>query len=85
MTGLISLLRALRQERGEPELKDGGTVYKGRGGLTDAEQDILYCVVTRLEIGRVKTVAKDTDPNAFIVTHPLSDAEGGHIKKPAHH
>jgi uncharacterized membrane-anchored protein YitT (DUF2179 family) len=53
--------------------------------LTDAEQDILYCVVTRLEIGRVKTVAKDTDPNAFIVTHPLSDAEGGHIKKPAHH
>ncbi|HEX8459561.1 MAG TPA: YitT family protein [Pyrinomonadaceae bacterium] len=67
------------------QLNRGVTVYKGRGGLTDAEQDILYCVVTRLEIGRVKTVAKDTDPNAFIVTHPLSDAEGGHIKKPAHH
>ncbi|HEV2800908.1 MAG TPA: YitT family protein [Pyrinomonadaceae bacterium] len=67
------------------QLNRGVTVYKGRGGLSDAEQDILYCVVTRLEIGRIKTVAKDTDPNAFIVTHPLSDAEGGIIKKPAHH
>jgi uncharacterized membrane-anchored protein YitT (DUF2179 family) len=67
------------------DLHRGVTVYKGRGGLTDAEQDILYCVVTRLEIGRVKTVAKDIDASAFILTHPLSDAQGGMIKKPALH
>jgi uncharacterized membrane-anchored protein YitT (DUF2179 family) len=66
-------------------LNRGVTVYKGRGGLTDAEQDILYCVVTRLEMGRVKTVAKDIDAAAFILTHPLSDVEGGIIKKPALH
>jgi uncharacterized membrane-anchored protein YitT (DUF2179 family) len=67
------------------DLHRGVTVYKGRGGLTDAEQDILYCVVTRLEIGRVKTLAKDTDASAFILTHPLSDAEGGIVKRPALH
>ena len=67
------------------DLNRGVTVYKGRGGLTDAEQDILYCVVTRLEIGRVKTLDKDIDPSAFILSHPLADAQGGIIKKPALH
>jgi len=42
--------------------------------LTDAEQDILYRVVTRLKIGRVKTVTKDIGAAAFILTHLLSDA-----------
>src|SRR5437867_2764988 len=63
------------------DLNRSVTVYKGRGGLTDEEQDILYCVVTRLEIGNVKSLVKELDDSAFIVTHPLSDAEGGIIKK----
>ena len=67
------------------QLGRGVTVYKGRGGLTGSEQDILFCVVTRLEIGRVKTVAHDIDEAAFIVVHPLSDAQGGVIKKTALH
>jgi uncharacterized membrane-anchored protein YitT (DUF2179 family) len=62
-------------------LSRGVTVYKGRGGLSDEEQDILYCVVTRLEIGNVKRLARDLDETAFIVVHPLADAEGGIIKK----
>lgn len=67
------------------DLGRGVTVYKGRGGLTNAEQDILYCVVTRLEIGSIKAAATDIDETAFILTHPLSDAEGGMVKKPALH
>lgn len=66
-------------------LNRGVTVYKGRGGLFNEEQDILYCVVTRLEIGSVKNVAQDIDASAFIVTHPLADVKGGMIKKPALH
>jgi uncharacterized membrane-anchored protein YitT (DUF2179 family) len=62
-------------------LKRGVTVYKGERGKTGTEQDILFCVVTRLEIGRVKNVAKEVDPNAFIVINPLSDAEGGITKR----
>ncbi|HEX8493477.1 MAG TPA: YitT family protein [Pyrinomonadaceae bacterium] len=63
----------------------GVTIYKGRGGLTDAEQDILFCVVTRLEIGRVKSVAVEIDKAAFIVVHALADVDGGVIKKTAIH
>jgi uncharacterized membrane-anchored protein YitT (DUF2179 family) len=63
------------------ELQRGVTVFKGRGGLSDDEQDILFCVVTRLEIGRIKTAAQEVDASAFIVVHPLADAEGGVIRK----
>ena len=63
----------------------GVTVYKGRRGWTDAEQDILFCVVTRLEIGKVKSVAKAVDASAFILIHPLADVEGGVVKRGALH
>ena len=63
------------------DLQRGVTIYKGRGGPTGAEQDILFCVVTRLEIGRIKNAAHEVDAGAFIVVHPLADAEGGMIKK----
>src|SRR5579863_9685761 len=48
------------------------TVYKGAGGMNGAEQDILYCVVTRLEIGKVKTIVRAHDPDAFVVTSVLA-------------
>ena len=67
------------------DLQRGVTVYKGRGGMSDADQDILFCVVTRLEIGRIKKLASGLDSNAFIVINPLADAEGGVIKKLALH
>ena len=71
-------------------LHRGVTVYKGHGGMgskgvNNAEQEILYCVVTRLEIGRVKNVASEIDSTAFITTHALSDVEGGLIKRAALH
>jgi uncharacterized membrane-anchored protein YitT (DUF2179 family) len=53
--------------------------------MSGADQDILYCVVTRLEIGKVMDLAEETDPSAFIVVHPLAEAQGGVLKKIAHH
>jgi uncharacterized membrane-anchored protein YitT (DUF2179 family)/heme-degrading monooxygenase HmoA len=63
----------------------GVTVYRGYGGLTNSEQEILYCVVTRLEIGKVKTITQGIDENAFIVSHALADVDGGVVKKTALH
>ena len=63
------------------DLGRGVTIYKGRGGLSETEQDILFSVVTRLEIGRVTTAAKSIDTDAFIVIHPLAAAEGGVVKR----
>jgi uncharacterized membrane-anchored protein YitT (DUF2179 family) len=67
------------------DLHRGVTIYKGEGGLDRISQDILFCVVTRLEIGRVKTAAHAIDLAAFIVIYPLADAEGGVIKRLASH
>lgn len=68
------------------QLHRGVTIYKGYGGVGSkgvhiTEQEILYCVVTRLEIGSLKNVVKEIDPTAFITTHSLSDVDGGLIKR----
>lgn len=63
------------------ELERGVTIYKGRGGMSKEDHDILFCVVTRLEIGRIKTATHRVDANAFIIVHRLADAEGGVIRK----
>lgn len=65
------------------DLGRGVTVYSGRGGRTGVEKEILYCVVTRLEIGKVKGIVHAIDPAAFIVSHPLADVDGGVVKRPA--
>jgi uncharacterized membrane-anchored protein YitT (DUF2179 family) len=67
------------------DLHRGVTIYKGEGGMDRVSQDILFCVVTRLEIGRVKTAAHEIDPTAFVVVYPLADAEGGVLKRIASH
>ncbi|HET6891200.1 MAG TPA: YitT family protein [Pyrinomonadaceae bacterium] len=67
------------------DLNRGVTVYKGQGGLSGTEQNILWCVVTRLEIGRVKTLVKEIDDRAFILIHPLADAQGGVFRRGAVH
>ena len=63
------------------DLGRGVTVYKGRGGLPEVEQDTLFCVVTRLEVHKVKRITKEIDETAFIVVHPISDVSGGIVKR----
>lgn len=83
----VIITSARSEEIREAILRDlhrGVTVYKGERGMDRQPQDILFCVVTRLEIGRIKSAVHDIDPAAFIVVHPLADAEGGVIKRHAH-
>lgn len=68
----------------------GVTLFRGEGGMgstgaSEQGQAILYCVVTRLEIGVIKSAVNEIDPSAFVTTHSLSDVEGGLIKKPVLH
>lgn len=67
-------------------LHRGVTVLKGHGGMgstgvVEAERDILYCVVTRLEIGVIKSAIGEIDEQAFVTTHTLTDVEGGLLKR----
>jgi uncharacterized membrane-anchored protein YitT (DUF2179 family) len=63
------------------ELGRGVTVYRARGGHSGEEREILYCVVTRLEIGRVRTIIREVDQRAFVIVHPLADVQGGTVRK----
>ncbi len=63
------------------KLGRGVTIFKGVGGLSGLEQEILYCVVTKLEIGAVKTIIHDIDPEAFITLHRLIDVDGGIVTR----
>lgn len=63
------------------QLNRGVTAYKGSGGLSGVEQDVLLCVVTRLEVAKVKKLVREIDPAAFVVVHHVSDASGGVMKK----
>lgn len=67
------------------QLGRGVTIYRGRGGLSDEEQDILYCVVTRLEVGKVSGIVRELDPRAFVTRHALAGVDGGVVKRAAHH
>lgn len=59
----------------------GVTIYKGRGGLSGEDIEILYCVVTRLEIGKVMSIVHSLDRNAFATSHPLTGVDGGVVKR----
>jgi len=64
----------------------GVTIYKGRKGFADAsagtkDMDVLFTVVTRLEVSKVKHEISLIDPSAFIIEQRIRDAKGGFLKK----
>jgi len=68
------------------ELNTGVTVYKGERGFgkTGEKQHdlkIIYTVVTRLEISKLKNEVHKIDANAFIVMTSIKDTIGGMTKK----
>jgi len=68
------------------KLGRGLTIYTGRKGFgksgeSDQEIDILFTVITRLEINRFTTEVERIDPRAFIVMQSIRDTRGGMVKK----
>ncbi len=57
-------------------LNRGVTVISGYGGYTGDERTILYCVVTRAEVSRLKTVVSESDSQAFMVIGQAHEALG---------
>lgn len=67
----------------------GITVYKGERGFGKSgekvyDMSILYTVITRLEISKLKLELEKIDPNAFVVMNSIKDMKGGMIKKRRH-
>lgn len=63
----------------------GVTVLKGaqghgKRGTLDQPVDVLYTVVTRLEISRVRSLILAVDEDAFLLQYPVDDVLGGQVK-----
>lgn len=63
----------------------GVTVLYGAGGYSGESKKILYSVITRLEIAKLKSIVLENDPNAFVTIHEVHDVMGGRVKKRAIH
>jgi uncharacterized membrane-anchored protein YitT (DUF2179 family) len=68
------------------KLGRGVTVLKGKSGFgkkghRSFDVDIIFSVVTRLELQRLKTEITKIDPDAFVVENSVNDIKGGMIKK----
>lgn len=70
------------------KLDRGITIYaglRGHGKRGDMRQtEIIFTVVTRLEIAKLRHEVERIDPNAFLAMHSVKDVRGGIIKKRAH-
>lgn len=63
----------------------GVTVYSGKKGFgkrgETKETDIVYTVITRLELNKLMTELDKISPSAFVVMNSVKDTKGGMIKK----
>ncbi|WP_449536997.1 YitT family protein [Ferdinandcohnia sp. Marseille-Q9671] len=62
----------------------GTTKLMGRGGYTDAQKEVVYVVVTRLEVTKLKVIIHEIDPNAFITIMDTHEVKGGRFKSAVH-
>lgn len=68
------------------KLGRGVTLYGGKRGFGKrgdnlAPIDIVYTVITRLEIAKLDAEIERIDPNAFVIMSSIKDTRGGMIKK----
>lgn len=88
---IISGQSDLMKHRLVNELGRGITVYKGERGFlpgqfeTSSDCDIIFTVVTRLELRRLKNLVHETDPKAFVFAATIREASGGVLRRRAGH
>jgi uncharacterized membrane-anchored protein YitT (DUF2179 family) len=71
------------------KMRRGLTVYSGKRGYGKSGEnpnptDIIFTIVTRLEITRLTAEIEKIDPNAFIVMQSIKDTRGGMVRKKPH-
>ncbi len=69
------------------ELGRGITVYKGERGYLPGkfdvhdDCDIIFTIITRLELRKLKNMVTEVDPNAFVFANTIKETSGGIIKR----
>ena len=72
------------------QLGRGVTIYRGKRGFgqrgdRNLDIDIVFTVVTRLELPKLRSEVDRIDPTAFLIQQSINDTKGGMIKKRALH
>ncbi|MFN2194893.1 MAG: YitT family protein [Anaerolineales bacterium] len=62
------------------EMERGVTIVPARGAYTGAERTVLYCVISRAEVARIKALVSQADPQAFMVIGNAHEALGEGFK-----
>ncbi len=88
---IISSESEIVKQRLVNEMGKGITVYKGERGFlpgrfeVSSECDIIFTVVTRLELRKLKTLVYQADAKAFIFANTIKEASGGILSRNASH
>jgi uncharacterized membrane-anchored protein YitT (DUF2179 family) len=59
----------------------GVTYLHGEGGYTGDTKRVIFCVVTRIEEAKMKSIVDEIDPFAFLAVGNIHDVKGGRFKK----
>ncbi|CAM3329867.1 YitT family protein [Paenibacillus lupini] len=59
----------------------GVTYLHGEGGFSGGQKRVIFCVITRLEEAKMKSIVNDLDPAAFLAVGNIHDVKGGRFKK----
>ncbi|MGN0031140.1 MAG: YitT family protein [Candidatus Gastranaerophilaceae bacterium] len=57
------------------------TYLKGIGGYSGQDKDLIYCVISRLELPKMLEIIKEIDTNAFVSVVDVHEAYGGRFRK----
>lgn len=63
----------------------GVTYLNGEGAYTGDDKKVIFCVITRLEEAKLKSIVEELDPNAFLAVANISEVRGGRFKKKSIH
>ncbi|MEC1177830.1 YitT family protein [Metasolibacillus meyeri] len=58
------------------KMNRGVTVLAGHGYYTKEQKEVLYIIISRQEVIKLKNIVKKVDPNAFIAIHDVRDVFG---------
>jgi uncharacterized membrane-anchored protein YitT (DUF2179 family)/predicted metal-dependent HD superfamily phosphohydrolase len=84
---IISGKSEMVKQRLVNELGRGITIYKGERGFLPgkfhihSDVDIIFTVITRLELRKLKNLVSEIDPQAFVFAHTIKEASGGVMKR----
>jgi uncharacterized membrane-anchored protein YitT (DUF2179 family) len=59
----------------------GVTYLTGEGGYTGDDKKVIFCVITRLEEAKLKSIVEEYDRTAFLAIGNIHDVRGGRFKK----